>query len=127
LPARFAPPAGGGDRAAGLSAPVVARNPRRREAVVAWSLFGLGDLVLAIFLGATTNPGPVRPFFTTPTSEVLTPFPMALLPASRRAWCRRRSGRAASRCATCSRSTRRARAPPARSRLEGQGSQGQRT
>jgi hypothetical protein len=36
--------AAGALRATGLSAPVVARNPRRREAVVAWSLFGLGDL-----------------------------------------------------------------------------------
>jgi hypothetical protein len=81
LPALFALPAGLGDLAVGLTAPLVARNFRRRGLVIAWNLFGLADLGLALFLGATTAPGPVQLFSTTPTSELITAFPLAIIPA----------------------------------------------
>jgi hypothetical protein len=81
LPPLFALPAGIGDVIVGLSAPVVARNLHRRGMALAWNLFGLADLGLAIFLGSSTTPGAARLFFTTPNSEVMTAFPMALIPA----------------------------------------------
>ncbi len=46
---------------------------------MAWNLFGLADLVLAGLLWVMTSPGPLRVFATTPTSELLTGFPMAIV------------------------------------------------
>jgi hypothetical protein len=80
LPALFAVPAGVGDLTIGLTAPFMARNLHRRNLALAWNLFGLADLVLAISLGVTTNPGLLSLFVTTPTSELLTAFPMAIIP-----------------------------------------------
>jgi hypothetical protein len=39
------------------------------------------DLVVAVGLGVTTNPGPVQLFHTTPTSVLITRFPLVLVPA----------------------------------------------
>jgi hypothetical protein len=80
LPALFAVPAGLGDLAVGLSAPLMARNLHRRGLAIAWNLFGLADLALAISLGVTASPGPTKLFFTTPTAAAMTAFPMALIP-----------------------------------------------
>jgi hypothetical protein len=80
LPALFAAPAGIGDLAIGLSAPFMARNLHRRGLAIAWNLFGLADLALAISLGVTASPGPTQLFFTTPTAAAMTAFPMALIP-----------------------------------------------
>jgi hypothetical protein len=38
------------------------------------------DLVVAIGLGITVNPGPAQLFHTTPGAEMLTRFPLALVP-----------------------------------------------
>ena len=78
LPALFALPAGIGDLAIGVTAPLVARNLHRRNLALAWNVLGLADLVVAVSLGVMTNPGPLLLFATTPTSDVLTAFPMAL-------------------------------------------------
>ena len=43
-------------------------------------LLGVLDLVVAIGLGITTNPGPAQLFHTTPNTELLTRFPLALVP-----------------------------------------------
>jgi len=80
LPPLFAVPAGVGDLAIGLTAPLMARNLHRRGLAIAWNVFGLVDLALAVFLGATTSPGAAHLFFTTPSSEAMTAFPMAIIP-----------------------------------------------
>jgi hypothetical protein len=81
LPALFAVPAGVGDLLIGLTAPLMARNLRRRRLAIAWNLFGLTDLALAVFLGAAASPGAAQLFTTTPTTEAMTAFPMAIIPA----------------------------------------------
>jgi hypothetical protein len=61
LPSLFAWPAGAGDIAVGLLAPVVgsayARAPRDRAGLVrAWNIFGILDLVVAVGTGFLTDP-----------------------------------------------------------------------
>lgn len=83
LPPLFALPAGLGDIAAGLAAPFVAsglRRPGGRSSAIAWNVFGLLDLIVAIGLGATTNVGPIQIFHANPSIVVLTAFPLALVP-----------------------------------------------
>ena len=62
LPGFFALPAGIGDVATGLLAPFVAYawysgKPYARGVVIAWTLFGMADLVNAVVLGGLTNGG----------------------------------------------------------------------
>jgi hypothetical protein len=62
LPGFFALPAGIGDVATGLLAPLVAYagysgKPYARSAAIAWNIFGMADLVNAAVLGALTNGG----------------------------------------------------------------------
>jgi len=57
LPALFALPAGVGDIAAGIAAPLVARRLAQgtgRRAALWFNAFGLTDLVVALTLGALT-------------------------------------------------------------------------
>lgn len=83
VPALWALPAGIGDILVAVTAPWVARDvdtpPGRRRAVI-WNLFGIADLIVAVGLGIMTSPGPTQVFWTAPTSEVMTHFPMALVP-----------------------------------------------
>lgn len=84
LPPLFALPAGLGDIATGLAAPFVARRlhePGGRSSALIWNMFGLLDLVVALALGATINPGPGQLFPTTPSAVPTTEFPLALIPA----------------------------------------------
>ncbi len=83
VPALWALPSGIGDVIVGASAFWVASrldNPGGRRLAVLFNLFGLADLVVAIGLGLMTNPGPAQIFHTTPTSELVTHFPLALVP-----------------------------------------------
>ena len=62
LPGLFALPAGIGDVATGLLAPFVAYawysgKPYARGVAIAWTLFGMADLVNAVVLGGLTNGG----------------------------------------------------------------------
>jgi hypothetical protein len=62
LSGAFAIPAGVGDILTGLFAPLVvywwvARKPYARTAAIAWSLFGMADLVNAVALGGLTGGG----------------------------------------------------------------------
>src|SRR5499427_73590 len=62
LPGLFALPAGIGDVATGLLAPFVAYawysgKPYARGVAIAWTLFGMADLVNAVVLGGLTNRG----------------------------------------------------------------------
>jgi hypothetical protein len=82
-PALWALPAGIGDIIIGVTAPWVARAVNtasgRRRAII-FNFLGLLDLVVAVTLGITTNPGRLHLFHTTPTSELITGFPLALVP-----------------------------------------------
>jgi hypothetical protein len=80
LPALFSVPAGIGDLAIGLTVPWMATNFHRRKLALAWNAFGLLDLTVAIFLGAAATPGAVQLFHPNPTTEIMTMFPMALIP-----------------------------------------------
>jgi hypothetical protein len=86
LPGEFAWPAGVGDVLIGLFAPLVAlRYARRRGAsiglAVAWNVLGLVDLIEAVGLGFLTSPSPMQLLaFDTP-NELITMFPLALVPA----------------------------------------------
>jgi hypothetical protein len=62
--------------------PVAARldTPGGRQRAVVFNVLGLLDLVVAIGLGITVNPGPAQLFHTIPGAELLTRFPLALVP-----------------------------------------------
>jgi hypothetical protein len=84
VPALWALPAGIGDVLVGMTAFWVAGqldSPGGRRRAVFFNWFGVADLVVAIGLGMMTNVGPTQVFHTTPTSEILSRFPMALVPA----------------------------------------------
>jgi hypothetical protein len=83
LPSLFAWPAGIGDIAIGLLAPVVglayARAPRNTAGLVAaWNVFGILDLMIAV--GTGFAPSLIQPLEVQPTSELMTVLPMVLIP-----------------------------------------------
>ncbi len=85
LPGLFAWPAGVGDIAIGLSAPLVgyayARAPRETAGVVrAWNVLGILDLVVAVTTGFLTAPSLITPIEVHPTSELMTMLPMVMIP-----------------------------------------------
>jgi hypothetical protein len=83
MPAFWALPAGIGDIIVGVSAPWVAmavNTASGRRRAIFFNFFGLLDLIVAVGLGITTNPGRLHVFHTTPTSELITGFPLALVP-----------------------------------------------
>ncbi|MGE5801910.1 MAG: hypothetical protein ACM358_06610 [Gemmatimonadota bacterium] len=83
VPALWAIPTGVGDIIVGATAFWVAsrfERPGGRRLAVLFNLFGLADLFDAVALGIMTNPGPLQAFHTTPTSELVTHFPLALVP-----------------------------------------------
>jgi hypothetical protein len=84
VPALWALPAGLGDVLVAATAPWVARGLDRAGAkprAIAWTLFGMADLVVAVALGVMTNPGPTQVFHPVPNAEMLTQYPLALVPA----------------------------------------------
>jgi hypothetical protein len=85
LPAPFAPVAGWGDILVGATAPLVAwfvyrRFTNARPVLWIWNVIGTLDLITAVFLGATSSPGPVRLFFGEPTTAIMTTLPWLLIP-----------------------------------------------
>lgn len=83
MPALWALPAGIGDVIVGVTAFSVAARfaaPNGRRTALVFNLFGLADLVVAVGLGIMTSPGPAHVFQTTPTSELVTRFPLVLVP-----------------------------------------------
>ena len=85
LPALFAWPAGIGDIAIGLLAPIVglayARAPYKAASLVAgWNVFGILDLMIAVGTGFATAPSLIQPIEVTPTSDLMTVLPMVLIP-----------------------------------------------
>ena len=87
LPGAFAWPAGFGDVLVGVLAPVVAvayaRAPHKNaDLVSAWNLFGLADLVVAVTAGFLTSPSPFQLFAFDLPSELVSQFPLVLVPSS---------------------------------------------
>ncbi len=82
LPALFALPAGLGDIAAGIAAPLVALRLAQgtgRRAAVWFNAYGLTDLAVGITLGALTSYGLLH---VTPSSAPISQLPLALVIAA---------------------------------------------
>ncbi len=82
LPALFALPAGLGDIAAGIAAPLVARRLAQgtgRRAALWFTAFGMTDLVTALTLGALTGFDLVH---VIPSSAPISGLPLALIPTA---------------------------------------------
>jgi hypothetical protein len=80
LPALFALPAGLGDIAAGIAAPLVARKLAQgtgRRTALWFNVYGLTDLVTALTLGALTAYQLVH---VTPSGAPISELPLALIP-----------------------------------------------
>ena len=85
LPGLFAWPAGLGDVLVGVLAPVVAiayaRGPRENgDLVLAWNIFGIVDLIVAVATGITTSPSPFQLFAFDLPNELISAFPLVLIP-----------------------------------------------
>ena len=82
LPALFALPAGLGDIAAGIAAPLVATGLARgggRRAALWHNAFGMTDLVVALTLGTLTGFQLVN---VTPSGSLISELPIALIPTA---------------------------------------------
>ena len=84
LPGAFALPAGIGDVATGLAAPfvgyMIARQPNKRSTVVWWNVFGIADLVIATTTGFLTSPGSAQLLAHDASNQLITAYPLALVP-----------------------------------------------
>jgi hypothetical protein len=86
MPGVFAWPAGIGDVITGLMAlpiatAIASRRPGSTRATLLWNAFGLGDLVLAILLGALTSPGPLQHLSFEHPNLGIGAYPYAIIPA----------------------------------------------
>ena len=85
LPGEFAIPAGAGDVAVGLAAPVVGYLFYKGYrwsclAVLSWNIAGVLDLVVAVATGFLTSPGPFQTLALETPNELITAFPLVLVP-----------------------------------------------
>ena len=83
LPGVFALPAGWGDFAVGITAPVVARywkRPFPYRTFVAWNVLGILDLVTAVSLGVLASATPVGALAGDVTTRLMGQFPLSLIP-----------------------------------------------
>ena len=83
LPGVFALPAGWGDIAIGVTAPVVAwhwKPPFPRKTFVAWNVLGSLDLVLAVSLGVLASATPVGLLAGDVSTRLMGQFPLSLIP-----------------------------------------------
>jgi len=85
LPWQFALPAGTGDVITGIVAPIVAVRLAQNamgahRAAYAWCLFGIGDLVVAVAMGAMTSPGPVHLLALDAPNLLMTTYPLVMVP-----------------------------------------------
>ena len=86
IPGAFALPAGIGDVLTGLLAPIVALGyargrPGAERRVLAWNLFGLLDLVVAVTTGFLTSPSPFQLLSLEAPNELISAFPLVMVPA----------------------------------------------
>jgi hypothetical protein len=85
VPGLFAIPAGSGDVAIGLSAPIIAYLLHRKWAyaislAILWNLAGLADLVIAVTMGVLTSPGPFHRLALDSPNVHIGEFPLVLIP-----------------------------------------------
>src|SRR5262249_4056411 len=83
LPGTFALPAGWGDFAIGITAPVVAwlwKRPFPYRTFVVWNLLGCRDLVLAVTLGVLSSATPAGVLAGEVTTRLMGQFPLSLIP-----------------------------------------------
>lgn len=85
LPAEFAIPAGVGDVAVGLAAPVVGYLFYKGYrwsclAGLGWNIAGILDLVVAVALGFLSSPSPFQTLALETPNELITAFPLVLVP-----------------------------------------------
>jgi hypothetical protein len=85
LPGAFAWPAGVGDVMVGLLAPVIGiaslRGSRRSAGwLLAWNLFGIADLVVAVATGFLTSPSPLQLLALDRPNELISSFPLVMIP-----------------------------------------------
>jgi hypothetical protein len=79
LPGEFALPAGLGDMAVGLLAPLAAAGGSSAR-LRAWNLSGITDLVVAVTTGFLTSPSPVQLLALDRPNELISAFPLVLIP-----------------------------------------------
>jgi hypothetical protein len=85
LPAPFAPVAGWGDVAIGVTAIPLALLTRDEQhapkrLIFVWNVLGLTDLVVAVTLGTTSAPGLLQVFQGGPNSTIMTSLPWLVIP-----------------------------------------------
>lgn len=85
LPGEFAIPAGIGDVAVGVLAPVVGYLFSKGFrlscfAVLGWNILGILDLVVSVALGFLSSPGPFQVLALETPNEIITAFPLVLVP-----------------------------------------------
>lgn len=85
LPGLFAWPAGAGDVAVGLLAPLVAFACARsaaqsHRAVAVWNIVGIADLAVAVAAGFLTSPSPLQLFALDTPNELISSFPLVMIP-----------------------------------------------
>jgi hypothetical protein len=83
LPGVFALPAGWGDIAMGVTAPIVAwywKRPFPRKTFVAWNVLGSLDLVMAVTLGVLASATSVGVLAGDVTTRLMGQFPLSLIP-----------------------------------------------
>lgn len=85
LPGEFAIPAGVGDVLVGLAAPAVGYLFYKGYrwsclAVLSWNIAGIFDLVVAVATGFLTSPGPFQALALETPNELITAFPLVLVP-----------------------------------------------
>ncbi len=85
MPWQFALPAGIGDVMTGAIAVAVAimltrKAPRAHEAAYAWCFFGIGDLVVAVTMGALTSPGLPHLLAHDAPNLLITSYPLVMVP-----------------------------------------------
>lgn len=83
LPGVFALPAGWGDVAIGITAPLVAwswKHPWPYRTFVVWNVLGTVDLVTAVGLGVLASPTPVGVLAGDVTTRLMGQFPLSLIP-----------------------------------------------
>ena len=83
LPGVFALPAGWGDFAVGITAPVVAwywKRPFPYRTFVVWNVLGILDLVTAMSLGVLASATPVGALAGDVTTRLMGQFPLSLVP-----------------------------------------------
>jgi hypothetical protein len=83
LPGVFALPAGWGDIAVGATAPIIAwtcLQPLRRGVLLAWTLFGLLDLISAVTFGVLASRAPIGLLAGDVSTRLMGQFPLSLIP-----------------------------------------------